>query len=431
MKAFVEEVNTVQRRIKVELSALDVKTAFDSVYRNLQKKARINGFRPGKAPINVIRKMYGPSVAYDVADQLVRNHLFTAIEQQSIRPIATPVLETSDLPKEDADYAFSALVDILPALKISGYKDLQLECTTAAFGPADIQRELDMIQRRHAKTQDAPEGTKASSNHIVTISQKAHIDGELFTEFTFESVPVELGKKFLLPELEEALPGLVVGAEKHLKITVPDHVNDKSKIGKVAECTVKLEKIVELQMPELNDELAKDLGLDSFEVLTSNIKDRLQKQAEATKRNQLESEIFDKLSSNNSFEVPPSMVDQVIDSMFDEMEFDSDAQRKSAKADENERKGLRDSAKQRTKNTLMLTEIIKSESITVNDDDFDAYVKELVGGANASKELDSKLIDSIKASMGPHARESLLFKKALDFVIDHAKVTEKVAALNS
>jgi trigger factor len=121
------------------------------------------------------------------------------------------------------------------------------------------------------------------------------------------------------------------------------------------------------------------------------------------------------------------MVDQVIDSMFDEMEFQSDAQRKAAKSNEDERKRLRDTAKQRAKNTLILSEIIKSESIQVNDDDFDSYVKELVGGAQGGKELDAKLIESIKASMGPHARESLLFKKALDFVIDNAKVTETAA----
>jgi trigger factor len=424
MKAQVEEVNTVQRRIKVELSAVDVKSAFDSVYRKLQQKARINGFRPGKAPMNVIRKMYGSSIAYDVADQLVRNHLFSAIEQQSIRPIAAPVLETMDLPKEDTDYSFSALVDILPALKIDGYKGLTLEATTSEVGDADVERELEMIQRRHAKTKDTDEGTPAGPNHIVTISQKAQIDGEAFPEFSFESVPVELGKKYLLPELEDALMGRKAGEEKELSIQVPEHVNDKSKVGKTAQCTVKLEKIVEILLPEINDELAKDMGVDSLDALKANIRDRLQRQAEGAKRSQLETAIFDQLSATNNFEVPPSMVDQVIDSMFDEMEFENDTQRKAAKANEEERKRLRDTAKQRAKNTLILSEIIKSESITVNDADFDSYVKELVGGSNGGKELDTKLVDSIKASMGPHARESLLFKKALDFVIDSAKVTE-------
>ncbi|HET9240943.1 MAG TPA: trigger factor [Oligoflexus sp.] len=427
MKALVEEVNTVQRRIKVELSAVDVKSAFDSVYRKLQQKARINGFRPGKAPMNVIRKMYGSSIAYDVADQLVRNHLFSAIEQQSLRPIAAPVLETMDLPKEDNDYSFSALVDILPALKIEGYKGLNLEASTSEVSDADVERELEMIQRRHAKTKDAEEGTAAGANHLVTISQKAKVDGEEFPEFTFESVPVELGKKYLLPELEDALTGMKAGEEKELSIQVPEHVNDKSKVGKTAQCTVKLEKVVEILLPEINDELAKDMGVDSLDALKTNIRDRLQRQAEGAKRSQLETAIFDQLSASNNFEVPPSMVDQVIDSMFDEMEFQNDAQRKAAKSNEDERKRLRDTAKQRAKNTLILSEIIKSESIQVNDDDFDSYVKELVGGAQAGKELDAKLIESIKASMGPHARESLLFKKALDFVIDNAKVTESAA----
>jgi trigger factor len=427
MKALVEEVNTVQRRIKVELSAVDVKSAFDSVYRKLQQKARINGFRPGKAPMNVIRKMYGSSIAYDVADQLVRNHLFSAIEQQSLRPIAAPVLETMDLPKEDNDYSFSALVDILPALKIEGYKGLSLEASTAEVSDADVERELEMIQRRHAKTKDTDEGTAAGANHIVTISQKAKVDGEDFPEFTFESVPVELGKKYLLPELEDALTGMKAGEEKELSIQVPEHVNDKSKVGKTAQCTVKLEKVVEILLPEINDELAKDMGVDSLDALKTNIRDRLQRQADGAKRSQLETAIFDQLSASNNFEVPPSMVDQVIDSMFDEMEFQSDAQRKAAKSNEDERKRLRDTAKQRAKNTLILSEIIKSESIQVNDDDFDSYVKELVGGAQGGKELDAKLIESIKASMGPHARESLLFKKALDFVIDNAKVTETAA----
>jgi trigger factor len=424
MKALVEEVNTVQRRIKVELSAVDVKSAFDSVYRKLQQKARINGFRPGKAPMNVIRKMYGSSIAYDVADQLVRNHLFSAIEQQSLRPIAAPVLETMDLPKEDKDYSFSALVDILPALKVEGYKDLSLEAPKVEVSDADVERELEMIQRRHAKTKDTEEGTAAGANHIVTISQKAQVDGEDFPEFTFESVPVELGKKYLLPELEEALTGMKSGESKELTIKVPEHVNDKSKVGKDAQCTVTLEKIVEILLPEINDELAKDMGVDSLDALKTNIRDRLQRQAESARRSQLETAIFDQLSASNNFDVPPSMVDQVIDSMFDEMEFQNDVQRKAAKSNEEERKRLRETAKQRAKNTLILSEIIKSENITVNDDDFDSYVKELVGGSAGGKEMDAKLIESIKASMGPHARESLLFKKALDFVIDSAKVTD-------
>lgn len=424
MKAHVEEVSSVQRRIRVELSAIDVKSAFDSVYKNLQGKARINGFRPGKAPLNVIKKMYGSSIAYDVADQLVRNNLFTAIDQQSLRPISAPVLETFDLPKEDKDYAFSALVDILPALSIDGYKGLDLKANVVDVSDADVEREIEFIQRRQAKSKDAPEGTLAKAGHVVNISQKASIDGEDFAEFTFDKVPVELGKNYLLPELETAIIGMKVGESKTLPIAVPEHVLDKSKVGKTAQATVKLEGITELTLPAVNDELAKDLGLDDLAALKTSIRDRLDKQAEGHKRNQLETGIFEELNKTNSFEVPPSMVEQVIDSMFDEAEFSSDAERKQMKANAGEREKARETALQRARNTLILSEVIKSEKINVTDEDFDAYVKELIGGSMGGMPADAKLFDSIKASMGQHARESLLFKKAIDFVISHAKITE-------
>lgn len=424
MKAHVEEVSSVQRRIRVELSAIDVKSAFDSVYKNLQGKARINGFRPGKAPLNVIKKMYGSSIAYDVADQLVRNNLFTAIDQQSLRPISAPVLETFDLPKEDTDYAFSALVDILPALSIEGYKGLDLKASVVEVSDSDVERELEFMQRRQAKSKEAAEGTVAQAGHVVNISQKATVDGDEFSEFTFDKVPVELGKNYLLPELETALIGMKSGESKTLDIAVPEHVLDKSKVGKSAKATVKLEGITELTLPEVNDDLAKDLGLDDLKTLKTNIRDRLDKQAEGHKRNQLETGIFEELNKVNNFEVPPSMVEQVIDSMFDEAEFASDTERKQMKANQGERSKARETALQRARNTLILSEVIKSEKINVTDEDFDAYVKELIGGSTGGMPADAKLFDSIKASMGQHARESLLFKKAIDFVISHSKITE-------
>lgn len=424
MKAHVEEVSSVQRRIRVELSAKDVKSEFESVYKNLQSKARINGFRPGKAPLNVIKKMYGSSIASDVAERLVRNNLFTAIDQQAIRAISAPVLDSFDLPKEDTEYSFSALVDILPALEISGYKGLKLKAAVAEVGEGDVEREIEFIQSRQAKQKDAPEGTTAASGHVVAISQKATIDGEEFSEFTFAKVPVELGKKYLLPELEDALLGMKVGESKQLTITVPEHVLDKSKVGKQAVASVTLEGITVLELPAVNDELAKDLGLEDLKTLKANIRDRLDKQADGHKRNQLETAIFEELNRTNSFEVPPSMVEQVIDSMFDEAEFSSDAERKAMKGHAGEREKARETALQRARNTLILSEVIKSEKINVTDEDFDSYVKEVVGGSMGGAAMDAKLIESIKASMGQHARESLLFKKAIDYVISEATVTE-------
>ena len=428
MKALVEEVNSVQKRIKVELSQEDVKNAFDSVYKRLKQKARIKGFRPGKAPLGVIKKFYGNSVAADVADQLVKSHLFSAIQDQSIQPISAPVLETMELPAEDKPYTFSALVDILPDLKIDGYKGLELSYDSVEVTDSAITQELEVVQRRQAKTKEVEgDDVAVADGHLVTLTQKATLDGNDFTPFSFEKVPVELGKKYLLEDIEKQVIGMKVGEEKTFEVKIPDTFQEADLVGKTVSCTTKVESLQEMIIPELNDDLAKDLGIEDFATLKNNIKESLEKQAEQSKRNQLEGSILEQLSAKNDFDVPPSMVDQVIDGMFDEMQFPSEDFKKTAKADPERRKELRDPAKQRTKNTLILSEIIKAESIEVTDEDLDKHVRELVTSPNSKEQPDEKLIESIKQSMGGQARESLLFKKAIDLVVENATVKENKA----
>lgn len=425
MKASVEEVNPVQRRIKVELDEADVNRAFAAVYKKIQKKSQIRGFRPGKAPLSVLKKFYSSSAAVDVVDDLVRKHLFDAIEEKSINPIATPVLETAELPKEDADYSFSALVDILPSVTIEGYKGLKLDYTPMALDASAVERELEVIQRNQSKRQDIGADATCEKGHIASISQTATLDGEAFEPFKLDSMPIELGRGFIVPEFDEALYGLKVGESKDIDVTIPETFQDKELVGKTLTCHVTVNKLESVLLPELNDELAKDVGAESLEKLKENIKQNLERQSEQHKRQQLEASLFEQLAERNQFEIPPSMVDQVIDGMFDEMNFESDAQRAAAKKDQEQRKPLRDTAKTRAKNSLMLSELIKAESIEVTDADIDTYISKMLAG-NTNGDLDPKILESLKASFAGQAKETVLFQKAIDFIIDHAEVNEKV-----
>ncbi len=421
MNAQLEEINKVQKRLTVELSSEEVATAFNAVYNNLKKKANIKGFRPGKAPLNIIKQQYGANASYEVMDRLVKGNLFKAIEDNKLNPIAAPVLETTELPKQGEAYKFSALVDILPEINLEGYKGMELEVKEFKVDESAVAREVEMIQRRQATTQDLEEGTVAGDDMIATISQKASIEGSDFPAFTFDSVPAELGKAYLLPEVEEGLKGMKVGEEKTIAVKIPENFPEADKVGKTADCVIKVEKLQSLTIPAANDELAKDMGLEDFATLEKNIRDGLEKQAEQARRQTLESAIFEQLSKKNDLDVPPSIVDQVIDSIFDEQQFDDEKKKAAAKKDPKQREAFLDVAKQRAKNTLMLSEIIKAESIEVEDADIDTYVKSMVGGA-AAGDLDAKLLDSIKASMGPQVKEAVLFKKAIDFVINDATV---------
>lgn len=427
MKATVEQVNSVQRRIKVELSEADVNKAFTSVYGNLRKKAQIKGFRPGKAPLSILKKFYGNSAAVDVADNLVRQHLFSAIQEQELNPISAPVLETSELPKEDEQYAFSALVDIMPEIKVEGYKGLALTHPKFEVSASLVDREMEFLQKNQGKRQEVDAGVVAEKSHIVTFSQTASTDGEELAAFKLEDMQIELGRGFIAPEFDEGVIGMAAGENKKISLTIPDSFQDKSLVGKTVVCEVTVKKIEELKLPELNDEFAKDLGSESLNALRERMEKDLLKHADQQKRQSLEADLLQKLSEKNSFEIPPALVDQVIDGMFDEMQFPSEQEKKEAKKDQERRKSMRDSAKQRAKNSLMLAEIIKAEKIEVTDGDIDDHLKEMITanqpGAK-SEDIDDKLLESLKASYGNQAKESLLFKKAMDFVIDSAEVTE-------
>lgn len=425
MKALVEEINSVQKRIKVELSQEDVKSEFDSVYKKLRRKAKIKGFRPGKAPIGIIKKFYGNSAAMDVADELVKTHLFAAMKEHDIQPIARPVLETESLPTESEPYIFSAVVDILPEIKIEGYKGLEMTYKPAVVDDAALERELEVVQRRQAKTKEIEDQDQAAADgHIAIVSQVASLEGEDFAPYSFDHVPVDLGKGQLDKEMEEQIFGLKVGEEKSFEVTIPESFQNESLVGKTVSCKIKLEALQELILPELNDDLAKDLGVDTLDKLKSNISSSLTRQAEQHKQNQLEVSILDQLSEKNSFEVPPSMVDQVIDGMFNEFEFPDEETRREAKKDPEQRKELLETAKQRTKNTLILSQIINAEKLQIDDADLDAWVRDILGHQSGDQEIDEKLLESVKASAGNQARESLLFKKAIDFIIDNGTVTE-------
>ena len=284
MKASVEEVNSVQRRLTIELSEEAVKSAFQGMYQKLRKKARINGFRPGKAPLNVIKKLYGGSVAVDVADELIRQHLYTAIQDQSLAPISAPVIETSDLPSEEGPYVFKAVVDILPAIELDGYKGLKAEFIPTIVDDESISKELESFRERHSTVKElSEEGVTVELSHRVTVKQTATIDGEEFAPFALDNVPLQLGKDSLLKDLEDAIVGLKVGEEKAYSTKVPEGFGNDDLVGKTIDCVCTVVAIAEVQLPELDDELAKDAGFDSLDALKSEIKTKQDNQADQSK----------------------------------------------------------------------------------------------------------------------------------------------------
>ena len=431
MKATIEDVNKVQKRIKLELTESEVNGAFQRTYASIQRESHLKGFRPGKAPLTLIKKFYGESAAADVADKLIKEHVYEAMKEHNIHAVSQPVLELADLPKEGKEFCISALVDVMPPLTIEGYKGLELSYTAIDIDDATVEKEIKMQQRRHGKQKELEAGTAAAKGMLVTFDQTAvGEDGQPIVHATMENVSLELGEEngyMAVPDIEQALLGMKADESKTIKPTFPKDYRDAALAGKQATITLHVKNLQELILPVLDDDFAKDAGADSLVALKNNIRSYYEKQAQQLKRQQLEGEALRLLTEKHPFEVPPSLVDRTIDSMIDELNIPDAKKRNVLKKDEAARERLKPEAKGRVKNTLILSQIIEAEKFTVSDEDMVEYWSEIFPTLPEGETSRASFVKKLKKTYGETTRENLLFRKALDFLIENGTVTAKKA----
>ena len=381
MKASIEAINSVQRRVKVEVPPDLVNKAFQKAFADIQRKAHIQGFRPGKAPIQMIRKLYSKSVAGDVSYALVNEHIFTVLKENQVVPVAEPVIENLPTPALDQSFEFSALVDVMPEVKIKTHKGLAVTVEKYEVNPTDLERELSMLQRRHAKTKAVDAGTPASPDMVVTLSHSAKVDGEAFAGLTAEKISVELGRNELLPELETGITGMTVGSRKTISVTLPETYQDKELAGKPVDLDVEIHELQALILPAVDDEFAKDLGFGSRDELTNRIKSTLEKNATDMRRQRMEKALLDVLIKENPFEVPPSFVDAITDNMIQNFRFNNDTEMRKAMADEKMREQLRPGARRQAQEMLLLAQIAKDEKVDITEQEVEKHMDQMMGGA--------------------------------------------------
>lgn len=419
-KSSMERVNSVQRRLQIEVAAEAVSKAFDDQYRRIQRDARVQGFRPGKAPMNIIKKLYGGRVGYDVSEDLIKSGLGKALVDHSVNPIATPVVEDAGVPAPGQAFSFKVLVDVLPELTFGDYKGLAVKVEKQELLDADIERESDSIRRAHAKSVPAAEGAKAADGNLVRLTIHSTENGQPFAPLQVESMPAIMGAGGMPVELEKVIVGMKVGDEKTSEIAFGDDHVMKPLAGKKLSVTVKLEDLKGMELPALDDDFAKKIGLDSADEFRKRLRESLDSRLQQNRRQQLENGVLDQLVEKHSFEVPPSLVDRIIDDMVDEVGWDSEQEKTKARQDEELRKRFEPVAKRRARNTLILWHVAQTEKLEISDKEMDEYIDNRVLGPRKN----DKDAPKIRRMVAPQVKEKLLLAKAMDTLIDSAKVTE-------
>jgi trigger factor len=419
------EISPVVRELAIEIEATRVDAAYVEVVKELRKTARVKGFRPGKVPLRVIKQMYGASLGEEIERSLVRESLAEAIELSALQPVVEPQIE-AEPPVEGETFRYTARIEVKPEIDLPELTALCGSRPRVAVAEEAILKELEDLRERQLNWVEESEEVTAAEGHQLTIDFIGTIDGVAFEGGSAEGVDLELGSGRMIPGFEEQLTGAVSGEERDLEVIFPDDYGSSDLAGKTAIFASKVTAVRSRELPELDDEFAKDLGdYETLDDLRDKIRETLQEQLQHSSDEALHRSLLDDLVTRTSFEIPPTMAERQLESQIQQFEQqikgrlpESDLRARVAQMRE---EGW-DEARRRVQEALLLEAVAKQAEITASEEEIDARLAEMA----TAQGVDAKMMHDMAEAQGwRHAiGAEVVDRKALTHLVEHAKITE-------
>ena len=314
MKVDVEQVDTCVRRLMIEVPADRVGRELNTLYRDLQRRVKIPGFRPGKAPRRILEQHYGDSVKQEVIQKLVPDVLSEALTETGLNTVGQPSIDQIDLNK-DEPLRFVATAQVLPDITVSDYQDWQFERRIMAVEDAHIDRVLEGLQDRHAELHTVSDRAIAEGDHAI-INYEGTMDGSPIEGGSGANVTVEIGSG-RLPEIEQGLVGLEQGAETSIPVPFPEDHPDPNVAGKAVQFHATVVEIKEKVLPELDDEFASAYeDEDTLEALRERVRGELEESMRQRADGVVQQEILAKLVTENPVDVPEALLHEQMRQLY-------------------------------------------------------------------------------------------------------------------
>ncbi len=419
------EETPILHRVEVEVAAGRVKKAFDRAYKDLAKQANEKGFRPGKVPRSVLERKYGASLAEQIEQTLVGETLMDAVESAGLEAVGEPAIEAST-PEPDASFRYTARIEVKPHVELPDLKGLPAQRPSVDIADDEVDRELESLRERQAQLVEEAEGTVLADDHVATIDFVGRIDGQPFEGGSGQGVTLQIGAGQFIPGFEEQLRGAESGEDRELTVTFPDDYAAEQLAGKQAVFAVHVAAIKRREVPELDDEFAKDLGeFETLDELTARIRADLGENKQREARSVLHRTLIDSLIERVSFDVPPGMVERQLEQRLESARRRFAGQLPQDALDEQAnrwREEWRGEAERDVRESLLLEEIANRESLEVSLEDIEAKLSELA----EQQGVDTK---RLREAWGEGQLESALERqlrdeRALEFLAAQAKVEE-------
>jgi trigger factor len=419
------ETSSVIRTLEVEVDAKRVRKAFDRAYRDLGRRVRVRGFRPGKAPRSVLEKLYGASVAEEMKQTLVAETLSEAVDQSGLVPVSQPSVDAEAL-AEGAPFRYRASVEVKPEISLPDIKGLPARRPAVEVGVEDVETELQRVRERRAPLIDEPEGTVAAPGHTLVIDYFGTIDGQAFDGGSANGAILELGTERFIPGFEEQLEGASAGEDREIRVSFPEDYGAAHLAGKEALFAVHVVRVQRRDLPELDDAFAKELGeFETVEDLRNRIRADLVAAREHAAKGELRRTLMDALIERTAFEVPPGMIEQRLEQRLAMAR--QQLGRAIPEGELNERligwrEQWRPHAERDVRETLLLETVAREVSCEVEDGEVEERIEQMARDQGIDPARLRRAYE--ERGMKDALRAQLLEDKALEFLVSEAKVEE-------
>jgi len=423
----------LKRELKVKVARPEITEKVDVRLQEMKQRANIKGFRPGKVPLEHLRRLYGRSIMTEVLQQTISETSQKALAEREERPAQQPEINLPEDAKDveniisgDADLEYTMSFEVIPEMELADLGKLKLEKEVAEVEDEDVEKSVQQLLESSATYE--PKDGAAEDGDQLKVSFVGKIDGEPFEGGAAEDIAVVIGKNQFIPGFEEGLVGAKPGEERTIDVTFPQEYGAEHLAGKDAQFEVTVKEVGAPKLPQADDDFASNIGFETMDKLRDAIRDKLGKELEQASRTKLKRQLLDQLDEAHDFELPNSLVEQEFNELWgqvtQQMERAGESFEDSGKTEDEARDENRKLAERRVRLGLVLAEIGQRNNIEVSDEEMK---RAMMDQARQYPGQEKQVIEYFQQNPGAlmELRGPIFEEKVVDYAVAMASVTEK------
>jgi trigger factor len=419
MQVSVETTSNIERRMTIGVPAQEIDQAVQKRLQETARTVRLNGFRPGKVPVSVVKRRFGDSIRQEVVGEVMRDSYIKALQEQDINPAGWPKFEPKVM-EEGKDLEFIATFEVLPEIELGDLSAISIEKPVSEVTDKDIDTMIDNLRRQQATMKEVKR--KCKNKDVVTIDFKGFIDGEAFEGGSAEGHRLTLGSGQMIPGFEKGIVGAKAGEEIEIEVTFPEDYHNEELAGKPAKFQITVHKVEEPQLPELDADFFQRFGIDAEDeaAFREEVKKNMERELKQAVSNKVKNDVIDGLLDVTELEVPAALVDQEIDRLRQDA-----AQRFGGQVDFQQlpKEIFEEQAKRRVKTGLLFQEVVKKNDLKADPAKVEEKIQEIASTYEQPEEVVAHFNNN--PDQKSQIEAAVLEDAVVECVLAQAKVKEK------